>query len=156
MAAWLDKNAPGIDWEQELGGFAEEMKQAAISMPFLLAPGAGIELAADAFTPQAMVAGGGGADRYHQAEELQSGDKLVPEGVEGRVPYRGSLGEFVYQLVGGLRAGMGYCGAGDIEQLRQSGRFIRISAAGMTESHPHDIAITKESPNYAMEYQLES
>ena len=104
----------------------------------------------------AMVAGGGGADRYHQAEELQSGDKLVPEGVEGRVPYRGSLGEFVYQLVGGLRAGMGYCGAGDIEQLRQSGRFIRISAAGMTESHPHDIAITKESPNYAMEYQLES
>jgi len=99
----------------------------------------------------AMIGGAGAADRYEQAEETGRSDKLVPEGVEGRVPYRGSLPELVYQLVGGLRAGMGLCGARDIEELRETGRFVRISSAGMIESHPHDIAITKESPNYALE-----
>jgi len=67
------------------------------------------------------------------------------------VPYRGSLGELVYQLVGGLQAGMGGCGTRTIEELRKRGRFVRISSAGMIESHPHDISITKESPNYALE-----
>lgn len=104
----------------------------------------------------AMVGGvGGGADRYQQAEYTRETDKLVPEGVEGRVPYRGSLAEYAYQLVGGLRAGMGYCGAAGIEDLRRKGRFIRISAAGIVEGHPHNIAITKESPNYAIEYESE-
>ena len=76
----------------------------------------------------------------------------MPEGVEGRVPYRGSLGDFVYQLVGGLRAGMGYCGTKNVEALRRDARFCRVSAASMAESHPHDITITKESPNYTVEY----
>jgi len=90
----------------------------------------------------------GSADRYSQKSTTRK-DKLVPEGVEGRVPYRGMLGDFVYQLVGGLRAGMGYCGARDINELRQNGRFVRISAASVSESHPHDIQITKEAPNYS-------
>ena len=90
----------------------------------------------------AMVDGSG--DRYPQ----RHGDKLVPEGVEGRVPYKGPLADFVYQLVGGLRAGMGYCGTSDIEQLRTSARFIQVSSASVQEGHPHDIAITQESPNY--------
>ncbi len=77
--------------------------------------------------------------------------KLVPEGVEGRVPYRGPLGDFVYQLVGGLRAGMGYCGTRNIEELRSRAKFCRVSAASMAESHPHDITITKESLNYMVE-----
>ena len=89
----------------------------------------------------------GSADRYGQ-DKSSSRDKLVPEGVEGRVPYRGTLSNYVYQLVGGLRAGMGYCGTRTIEELRQNARFVRISAAGVSESHPHDILITKESPNY--------
>ncbi len=91
----------------------------------------------------------GSADRYGQTGESRR-DKLVPEGVEGRVPCRGPLEEFVYQLVGGLRAGMGYCGAGDIEQLRTKGRFIRVSSASMIESHPHGITITHEAPNYSV------
>ncbi len=99
----------------------------------------------------AMMAGS--ADRYGQ--KGTSGGKLVPEGVEGRVPYRGPLGDFVYQMAGGLRAGMGYCGTATIDQLRRDTRFIRVSAAGMTESHPHDIQITKESPNYSFEYRGE-
>jgi len=90
---------------------------------------------------------GGSAERYGQNSQHER-DKLVPEGVEGRVPYRGSLSEYVYQLVGGLKAGMGYCGAKDIEALRQDGRFIRVTGAAVTESHPHDIAITQEAPNY--------
>jgi IMP dehydrogenase len=90
----------------------------------------------------------GSADRYGQ-DRTSSRDKLVPEGVEGRVPYRGTLADFVYQLVGGLRAGMGYCGARNIQQLREGGRFVRISAASVSESHPHDIQITKEAPNYS-------
>lgn len=90
----------------------------------------------------AMMAGS--KDRYGQA----GSDKLVPEGVEGRVPFRGRLADFVYQLVGGLKAGMGYCGTPTIEELRTTTRFIRITAAAVQESHPHDIAITQESPNY--------
>ena len=79
-------------------------------------------------------------------------DKLVPEGVEGRVPFKGPLGPFVYQLVGGLRAGMGYCGTRTIEELRTEARFIQVSPASVRESHPHDIAITQEAPNYSTEY----
>jgi IMP dehydrogenase len=100
----------------------------------------------------AMVSGS--ADRYRQEGE-SSRDKLVPEGVEGRVPYRGPLGEFVYQLVGGLRAGMGYCGTSTVEALRTKGKFIRVSPASLTESHPHDIAITQESPNYSVTLAFE-
>ncbi|MFN3168308.1 MAG: IMP dehydrogenase [Phycisphaeraceae bacterium] len=96
----------------------------------------------------AMLAGS--ADRYSQ-KGVTTKDKLVPEGVEGRVPYRGPLSDFVYQMVGGLRAGMGYCGTPDIESLRQNARFCRVSAASLAENHPHDIAITRESPNYSAE-----
>ena len=94
----------------------------------------------------AMVAGSG--ERYGQAGQTQR-DKLVPEGVEGRVPYRGSLAEFVYQMVGGLRAGMGYCGSANIEDLRTRSQFLRISYASLIEGHPHDITITHEAPNYS-------
>jgi IMP dehydrogenase len=90
----------------------------------------------------------GSADRYGQ-DKAAGRDKLVPEGVEGRVPYRGTLSDFVYQLVGGLRAGMGYCGTRTIEELRKNARFVRNSAAGVSESHPHDIVITREAPNYS-------
>ncbi len=100
----------------------------------------------------AMVSGS--ADRYSQKGESDR-DKLVPEGVEGRVPYRGRLAELTYQLVGGLRAGMGYCGAACIEDLRANARFVRVSGAGMTESHPHNLYITEESPNYATEHIVE-
>ena len=93
----------------------------------------------------AMAAGSG--DRYGQGE-LKDRGKFVPEGVEGRVPYRGPLGDFVYQLVGGLRAGMGYCGTPTISDLQRDARFVRVSPASMAESHPHDITITKEAPNY--------
>ncbi len=89
----------------------------------------------------------GSADRYAQAG-VSDTRKLVPEGVEGMVPYRGPLGDTVYQLVGGLRATMGYCGAGTIEELGQRARFVRISGASLVESHPHDIQITRESSNY--------
>ena len=92
----------------------------------------------------------GSADRYSQDVEHRRGDKLVPEGVEGRVPYRGVLADFVYQLAGGVRAGMGYCGCRTIEELRTRARFMRISQAGAIEGHPHDIAITRESPNYSL------
>lgn len=90
----------------------------------------------------------GSADRYGQSSKTES-KKLVPEGVEGRVPFRGPLSDFVYQLVGGLRAGMGYCGAATVGDLRKNARFVRISAASVIENHPHDIAITRESPNYS-------
>jgi len=93
---------------------------------------------------EAMRAGSG--DRYFQhSEEIK---KLVPEGIEGRVPYKGELAETVYQLVGGLRAGMGVCGTPTIRDLKEKGRFIQITNAGLYESHPHDITITKEAPNY--------
>jgi IMP dehydrogenase len=97
----------------------------------------------------------GSKDRYGQSGVRET-SKLVPEGVEGRVPYRGPLGDFVYQLVGGVRAGMGYCGAKNIEALRKDARFCRVSGASMAESHPHDITITKESPNYTVEYADET
>ncbi|MBI5522550.1 MAG: IMP dehydrogenase [Desulfarculus sp.] len=96
----------------------------------------------------AMRAGSG--DRYGQSSE-DPAQKLVPEGIVGRVPFRGPLAESVYQLVGGLQAGMGYVGAADLEQLRQKARFVRITAAGLRESHVHDVTITKEAPNYRME-----
>ncbi len=89
----------------------------------------------------------GSKDRYFQAEAK----KLVPEGVEGRVSYKGTVEDTVFQLMGGLRAGMGYCGTPTIEELKQRGRFIKISAASLKESHPHDIQITKEAPNYSVE-----
>jgi IMP dehydrogenase len=90
----------------------------------------------------------GSSDRYRQANGNTSG-KLVPEGVEGRVPYKGPLAPFIYQLVGGLKAGMGYCGTRNIEELRTRTRFILVSGASVQESHPHDIAITQEAPNYS-------
>ncbi|MBQ9324664.1 MAG: IMP dehydrogenase [Clostridia bacterium] len=87
----------------------------------------------------------GSKDRYFQ----EDAKKLVPEGVEGRVPYKGQLADTIFQMVGGLRAGMGYCGTRTIDDLRRDGRFIRITNAGLLESHPHDISITKEAPNYS-------
>ena len=96
----------------------------------------------------------GSAERYGQ-KGISEKDKLVPEGVEGRVPYRGALDAFVYQLVGGLRAGMGYCGAKNIEGLRTGTKFVRVSHASVAESHPHDIQITKEAPNYSAYLPLE-
>ncbi len=87
----------------------------------------------------------GSKDRYFQ----ENNKKLVPEGVEGRVPFKGALADTIYQLMGGLRSGMGYCGAPDIETLRQTAKFVRITGAGLKESHPHDINITKEAPNYS-------
>lgn len=92
----------------------------------------------------------GSADRYGQSSVKQS-SKLVPEGVEGMVHYRGPLSDFVYQLVGGVRAGMGYCGTRTIDELRTRGKFVKITAASMVESHPHDITVTRESPNYYMD-----
>ena len=91
----------------------------------------------------------GSKDRYFQ----ENNKKLVPEGVEGRVPYKGGLGETIYQMMGGLRAGMGYCGCATIEDLRTNGQFIQITSAGLKESHPHDIYITREAPNYTVNPQ---
>ena len=90
-----------------------------------------------------------GADRYASAQSQVAGQsrKLVPEGIEGRVPYAGTLGDVVYQLVGGLRSGMGYAGAATLAALR-SARFMKVTTAGRNESHPHDVTITKEAPNY--------
>ena len=87
----------------------------------------------------------GSKDRYFQSDAK----KLVPEGIEGRVPHKGSIAEVVYQLCGGLRAGMGYCGTGTIQDLIENGKFVRITGAGLNESHPHDVVITKEAPNYS-------
>ena len=89
----------------------------------------------------------GSKDRYFQTDAK----KLVPEGVEGRVAYKGSVEDTVFQLMGGLRSGMGYCGAADIETLKTTGRFVKISSASLKESHPHDIHITKEAPNYSVD-----
>jgi IMP dehydrogenase len=90
---------------------------------------------------------GGGSERYAQT----SGGKLVPEGIEGRVPYKGPLADLSYQLVGGLRAGMGYCGCHTIAELQENARFLRVTSAGLRESHVHDVIITKEAPNYRLE-----
>jgi len=94
----------------------------------------------------------GSSERYRQSGVAADNGKLVPAGVEDRVTYKGPLSPFLYQLVGGLRAGMGYCGTKTIDQLRTEARFIRISPAGVRENHPHDIAITQEAPNYTAEY----
>ena len=95
---------------------------------------------------QARAMAKGSKDRYFQ----EKATKLVPEGVEGRVPYRGPVSDTVFQMMGGLRSGMGYCGAPDVETLRTQSHFVRITSAGLKESHPHDIYITKEAPNYTM------
>jgi IMP dehydrogenase len=87
----------------------------------------------------------GSADRYFQEDS----QKLVPEGVEGRVPYKGPLADTIYQMMGGLKSGMGYVGAENLEQLKENAEFVKITAAGLQESHPHDISITKEAPNYS-------
>ncbi len=88
----------------------------------------------------------GSKDRYFQEEAK----KLVPEGIEGRVPYKGNLQDVIYQLCGGLRAGMGYCGAGDIQAMIEDAKFVKITNAGLKESHPHDVSVTKEAPNYSL------
>jgi IMP dehydrogenase len=97
----------------------------------------------------------GSRDRYFQdAFDLESpsgGEKLVPEGIEGRVAHKGSVAAMIHQLVGGLRAGMGYCGCATIRQLQADAKIIRITPAGFRESHVHDVAITKEAPNYRSE-----
>ena len=90
----------------------------------------------------------GSKDRYFQDVESDI-KKLVPEGIVGRVPYKGDLVESIHQCVGGLRAGMGYCGAKDIEALKNNARFVKITSSGIHESHPHNVTITKESPNYS-------
>lgn len=92
----------------------------------------------------------GSGDRYFQGE-IETSSKFVPEGIEGKVPFRGPLSEMIYQLVGGLRSGMGYTGSANIEALRKNARFVRISPAGLKESHVHDVIITKEAPNYRIE-----
>jgi IMP dehydrogenase len=96
----------------------------------------------------------GSSERYRQGQE-RGPSKLVPEGVEGRVPFKGPLSAFIYQLVGGLKAGMGYLGTRNIEELRTQTQFTQVSHASVRESHPHDIAITQEAPNYTAEYQGE-
>jgi IMP dehydrogenase len=88
----------------------------------------------------------GSSDRYAQTDE----SRLVPEGIEGRVPYKGPLSDTVHQLVGGLRSGMGYCGARTLKELQEKVRFTRVSQSSVRESHPHDVAITKEAPNYSI------
>jgi IMP dehydrogenase len=91
----------------------------------------------------------GSRDRYFQ--EGVTSEKLVPEGIEGRVPYKGPVGDVMHQLVGGLRAAMGYCGCRDIETLKRDARFVRVTAQGVREAHAHDVIITKEAPNYHLE-----
>jgi IMP dehydrogenase len=91
----------------------------------------------------------GSKDRYFQSDVEAT--KLVPEGIEGRVPYRGGLSSTVHQLHGGLRSGMGYCGAANLGELRSKARFVRITSAGLQESHVHDVIVTKEAPNYRLE-----
>ncbi|MCA9237861.1 MAG: IMP dehydrogenase, partial [Planctomycetales bacterium] len=95
----------------------------------------------------------GSSERYRQSNDDAGNGKLVPEGVEGRVPYKGALSPFLYQLIGGLRAGMGYCGTRTIQELRTEARFIQVTPASVRESHPHDIAITQEAPNYTAEFK---
>ena len=90
----------------------------------------------------------GSADRYFQEGDL-SPQKMVPEGIEGRVPYSGPVGDVIHQIVGGIRSGMGYCGVSTINQLRCDTEFVQITSAGLRESHPHDVVITRESPNYS-------
>jgi IMP dehydrogenase len=91
----------------------------------------------------------GSADRYFQEGEV-SPSKLVPEGIEGRVPYRGPVSDVIFQMIGGLRSGMGYCGVRTIAELRSETEFLRITSAGLRESHPHDVVVTREAPNYSL------
>jgi IMP dehydrogenase len=91
----------------------------------------------------------GSADRYFQDGEV-SPTKLVPEGIEGRVPYKGPVSDVLFQMVGGLRSGMGYCGVADLPGLRTDTEFVQITSAGLRESHPHDVTITREAPNYSV------
>ena len=91
----------------------------------------------------------GSADRYFQEGEV-SPAKLVPEGIEGRVPYKGPVSDVIFQMAGGLRSGMGYCGVCDIKALRSETEFIQVTSAGLRESHPHDVVITREAPNYSL------
>ena len=91
----------------------------------------------------------GSADRYFQEGEMSS-KKFVPEGIEGRVPYKGPVGDVLYQMVGGLKSGMGYTGCGSFDELRTRARFVKITSAGLRESHPHDVTITREAPNYSV------
>jgi IMP dehydrogenase len=90
----------------------------------------------------------GSADRYFQEGEMAP-SKLVPEGIEGRVPYKGPVADVLFQMVGGLRSGMGYCGASDIAGLQRDVEFLQVTSAGLRESHPHDVTITREAPNYS-------
>jgi IMP dehydrogenase len=92
----------------------------------------------------------GSKDRYFQGD-VDDAKKLVPEGIEGRVPYRGKLREVLYQMIGGLRSGMGYAGCGTIEELSTKTKFVKITTAGLRESHVHGVIITKEAPNYSQE-----
>ena len=92
----------------------------------------------------------GRGDRYFQEGETEA-KKLVPEGIEGRVPHRGKLSDVIYQMIGGLRAAMGYCGAATIEELQKKARFITITPSGLQESHPHDVIITETAPNYMLQ-----
>ena len=91
----------------------------------------------------------GSAERYFQEGGLQA-SKLVPEGIEGRVPYKGPVADVLFQLVGGLRSGMGYCGVETVKALQTDTTMLRITSAGLRESHPHDVAITREAPNYSV------
>ncbi|OPY29153.1 MAG: Inosine-5'-monophosphate dehydrogenase [Methanocella sp. PtaU1.Bin125] len=101
------------------------------------------------------MAGGESSDRYFQESKRELGKtKFVPEGVEGAIPYRGTTSDTLYQLIGGLRSSMGYCGANTIREMRENSKFIRVTASGMTESHPHDILITDEAPNYPLSTRL--
>jgi IMP dehydrogenase len=90
----------------------------------------------------------GSADRYFQDNDASNAEKLVPEGIEGRVPYKGPVSAVIHQLMGGLRSSMGYVGCGSIEAMRTKAQFVEITSAGMRESHVHDVQITKEAPNY--------
>ena len=90
----------------------------------------------------------GSKDRYFQENESDI-KKLVPEGISARVPFKGSLKEVMYQLIGGLRAGMGYCGAKNLHDLKKTAKFVKITSSGISESHPHNVMITKEAPNYS-------
>jgi IMP dehydrogenase len=91
----------------------------------------------------------GSGDRYFQEGEV-SASKLVPEGIEGRVPYKGPVSDVIFQMVGGLRSGMGYCGVCDIKSLQAETEFLQVTSAGLRESHPHDVVITREAPNYSL------
>ena len=97
----------------------------------------------------AMAQQQGSSDRYFQ--DATEAEKLIPEGIEGRVPYKGSLISIVHQLMGGVRSAMGYTGCSTIEEMRQKARFVRVTTAGMRESHVHDVSITKEAPNYSLD-----